>query len=133
MAATKVPAVKGNGPAMVLRPLNDMIKAWSDYRKTCEVEKTKRARIAAERDVALAKIEAFRELAGDYFERAFSERRQVLQNAFRTLDKALESGNDKDVSMTLSAIVTIVQTSPLKDFQRVSSQIADPGVKTVDI
>lgn len=110
-----------------------LIDAWRDYKKTCEVEETKRSYISAQRDISLAKIQSQRAILEKYLENTFAERRFTITEMFDRLDKGIESGNDTLIAMSMNAIVSTVKSSPLAGVQNIISQIDDPTVDAIEI
>ena len=55
-----------------------------------EVESTKRARIQAYEATEVARIKAAEPILRDYFEQAFAERRDLCDEMFARLDRALD-------------------------------------------
>ena len=113
--------VKGGRRAAkgVLTEINplDVLRVYLDYRKTAEIQVTERERIWAERDKALAAIEADRELLLTYFSRRFEERRATLEEFFALLREGASSRNELKVDRALEGILDVVRNSPLKDFE----------------
>jgi hypothetical protein len=96
-----------------LRNITDVIQQYSIVR---EQEITKRLEIQQQRDIAISKIQAEKEIILTYLQQTFQERREVLHELFQTLDEAVKRGNIEIVDKSLSGIMTTIQSSPFKDF-----------------
>jgi hypothetical protein len=101
--------------------LNDVVRAWTDYLKIAEEEKTKRGEIEVWEKVTLAEIEAKREFLIGYLDRSFDERATNFQFLFQTIDRAMSAGDNQQLGMTLNAIVELARSNPFKDLADLSS------------
>ncbi len=108
-------------------------EAWFDYKKVREVEETKRESIRAQRDVAIAKIKAEKEILEKYLEQSFAERRYTIEETFKRFDSALESNNLELASQAMQSIVCIVKESPLKQINKLIDMTNDPTVDEIEI
>jgi len=109
--------------------LNNVLAAAKEYAEVREVETTKRAQIEARKAVALAEIEARRELFITYLERSFDEREKNFAELFRALDAAMKSDTGQ-VAEILGAITTLAASSPFKDLHdpvAVRNALDDPN------
>jgi hypothetical protein len=112
---------KGGGKAakVVLKEINplDVLRVYLDYRKTAEIQVTERERIWAERDKALAAIEAERDLLLVYFKQRFEERKGALEQFFGLLKEGSIAKDADKIDVALEGILGVVKDSPLKDFE----------------
>ncbi|MBQ9274747.1 MAG: hypothetical protein IJ228_08040 [Succinivibrio sp.] len=108
-----------------------LFDAWKEWKKVHEVEKTKRESIRAQRDVAIERIRAEREVLQYYLEQTFAERRAVIAGMFEALDQGLKSDNLAIAERAMQSIVDTVRTSPLAEVKNLLTQNADPNVKEV--
>ena len=74
--------------------IGSAVSAAADCYKTRETEKTRREKIRRGRDENIAGIRAKRDCFCKYTEETFAERRQIIDRAFDSLDKALDQGNE---------------------------------------
>ncbi len=109
-----------------------MFGAYKDYQRLSLEENTKRVNIQAEKEVAIAKIQAQKDLLKSYLEHTFGERRQVIQETFKTLDKALESNNMDVVSQAMESIQNIVKETPLKQVDKLLQLANNPNVEAIE-
>ena len=109
-----------------------MFGAYQDYQRLSLEENTKRVNIQAEKEVAIAKIQAQKDLLKSYLEHTFGERRQVIQETFNTLDKALESNNMDVVSQAMESIQNIVKETPLKQVDKLLQLANNPNVEAIE-
>ena len=116
-----------------LTGLSQLINAWSDYKKTCEIEETKRNFINAKRDICIEQIKAQRYILEQYLTKSFSERRLVIEGMFNALDKGIEKGDDNLIAQAMDSIVKTVKSSPLEGIQNLMHQIEDQNVEVIDI
>ena len=127
-AVSKVPT----STTAALDAFNLLVKTHHDYKVTAQQEHTKRADIAAWRDVQVASIQAQKDLLHDYLAQTFAERRHTIGEMFARLDKGIEDGNMDVMNMAMSSIVNIVQSSPLKEAQQIMQALYDPSVKRIE-
>jgi hypothetical protein len=122
----------GRGVDVFVSPtqcLNDIVRAWTDYLQIVEEEKTKRSEIDAWGKVTIAEIEAKREFLIGYLDRSFDERAINFQSLFEAVDRAISSGDDRQLGITLNAIVDLAQSNPFKelaDLSKVKAALDDP-------
>lgn len=101
--------------------LNDVVQAWTDYLKVVEGEKTKRREIEAWEKVTLAEIKAKRDFLIGYLEKSFDERSKNFQSLFQCIDRAMASGDNQQLGLTLHAVVELAKSSPFKDLADLST------------
>lgn len=106
--------VPANGPLALLESVERITCSVTDYLKVAQQETTKRADIAARRDVALEAIRSQRALISECIARTFDERAAVIGKQFEVLDRALDSENIAVVDAALRSMVSVVQASPFR-------------------
>ena len=122
------------GPAQMVEMTNLFINKSAEVAKFCEVQKTKRAHIRAQAEVAIHQIDAIRDVLKDYLERSFDERRKIFDKEFEVVDKCLANGDTQALAVTLNSITALAQSSPFKalaDLGNVRKTLANKG--TFDI
>ena len=77
--------------------------------------RVEQARIRAEADQEIAKVQAVRDVLLHHLDRSFDERRANFTSLFGVLDKAIETGPLEAVAKTLDAVVALAIASPFKD------------------
>lgn len=97
------------------------------YLKTREEEQTKRAYIAARRDVLVSAVEAKERVLTAYFEQRFAERKGALDQFYALLHRATESGDQAQLDAALAGILGIVKDNPLKDLETFAEAWKDPN------
>ena len=120
-------------PMMALTGLNMIVDAYKDYKKTVEIETTKRAYIKADKEKFIAKIDAQKELIINYFEYMFSERKDNFKKLFETLDKGISASNNTLIEQALSSIITIAKDSPLKGIKQLVSDFKNDNIDEIEI
>jgi hypothetical protein len=95
----------------------------TDYLKVAEQEKTNRAKIEANKTLALTAIQNQRAMIEKLIDRTFDERGLVLAKQFEALDHALAAGNLEIVQASLSGMVAVIQTSPFKSVQEMQQAL----------
>lgn len=113
--------------------ISEVINAWSDYKKTVEVETTKRASIDAWRDTRLADIQAKKDLLELYLKETFKERSGMIQGFFDALDKGIEKGDNQLINHSMTAILNIANQSPLAQARDIMLAMHDPNVQSIEI
>ena len=133
-ALTKAKSRGKFGPAQMVEMTNLFINKSAEVAKFCEVQKTKRAQIRAQAEVAIHQIDAIRDVLKDYLERSFDERRKIFDKEFEVVDKCLANGDTQALAVTLNSITALAQSSPFKalaDLGNVRKTLANKG--TFDI
>lgn len=116
----KIAGEAGKALASNLNPL-EVLKEYFVFKKAEEEEITERQRIRAKRDMAVAAIQAQRELIEKYFEYRFAERSTTLAELFKLLDHAVQNRSENELDAALQGILGVVKDSPLKDFESFTS------------
>jgi hypothetical protein len=101
--------------------LQQMVSTYTDYLKIAEQEKTKRREIEAWEKEAIAKINTQRDLLITYLDRSFDERAENFRALFNVVDKAMSSGNNEQLALTLNEITEIAKSSPFKELANLTS------------
>ncbi|WGE91861.1 hypothetical protein [Actinobacillus genomosp. 1] len=107
-------------------------ESYEHFKMVEQREMTTREAIWANRDVELARIKSQKEILESYLKEIFKERRDMLNNTFKTLDKGLETGNLEIINMALSSIVSIAKESPLAQARQMLADVKNPNVKSID-
>lgn len=110
--------------------LNEIIQAWSEYKKIAEVEQTKRRAIKAQEKTVFEEIKLKRDFLIGYLEQSFDERAQNFQILFQLADKAMNAGDNKQLGLTLDKITELAKSSPFKelaDLSKVQAALNDPN------
>lgn len=117
---TLVSGIKGIAtPGDALSAVDDIIKMTGRVEMFREGQKTKRTAIEAEKEVALAKLDAQKELLMAYLDKTFDERKQNFKKYFDVIDDALAKGNTQQLAMGLNSINELAQSSPFKDLANI--------------
>lgn len=122
-------------PSEVASTLKAFSEAATDAVKFCEVQKTKREEIRADRDVRIARLRVQRDIVMDYLERSFDERRFLFDRQFEVVDHALTTGNIEELALSLQSINDLAKSSPFKalaDIGNVQRALTQEG-STFDI
>lgn len=89
--------------------------------QVCQMEETKRTEIKARMEVELSRINAISNLMSDYLNKTFDERADLFDNYFKTLDKAIVSGDNELMAATLGSINSLAAQSPFKNLADLSA------------
>jgi len=108
-------------PSHLTLGVQDVVASVTDYLKVAEQQQTRRAEITAQKDVAIATIEAQRACFSQLLDYTFKERASVLGQQFKALDHALHSGNAELAATALQQMVAVIQTSPFRSMQEMQS------------
>lgn len=119
-------------PTMAIDAFRHMQDAVNDYKKTVEIERTKREAISSWKDVELEKIKHQKETLELYLKESFKERAVIISGLFEALDKGIESNNIDIISQSMSGIVNIARESPLAQATEAIEKLRDPTVKSLD-
>ncbi|HEY1013856.1 MAG TPA: hypothetical protein VGE07_14190 [Herpetosiphonaceae bacterium] len=118
---TLAPGVKLGANALTV--LSETI----DYLRTVQEETTKRAQIAARRDVLVLALETERALMAQYIERHFAERKTALDALVQLLHTGVAAKDTALVDRALMGMLTILQENPLTSLAAFRQQLADPN------
>lgn len=120
-------------PTAALDSFRMLVDAQRDYKKTVELETSKREAIAAWRDVRLIDLENRRASLEGYLTHRFAERRYMIEEMFQRLDRGIDEKNDQLITGALGAIVDIARQSPLADVDKLIGDIDSPNVPSIEI
>lgn len=109
-----------------------LMDSYSDYQKTKQREMTNREAIRADRDITLARIKSQKEVLELYLKETFKERRDMLNQMFKALDKGLETGDIDVINSSLGSIIAVAKESPLAQARQMLVDVKDPNVKSLD-
>lgn len=109
-----------------------LMDSYSDYQKTKQREMTNREAIRADRDITLARIKSQKEVLELYLKETFKERRDMLNQMFKSLDKGLETGDIDVINSSLGGIIAVAKESPLAQARQMLVDVKDPNVKSLD-
>lgn len=101
--------------------------AW--YGEISQVERSRRAAIAAAESVQVARLQAAENTLKIYFDRVFEERRETNEAMFERLDQAMETGDPQLVHAVVRGIVDLAQSSPLSGLEDFGKFWADFGTE----
>jgi hypothetical protein len=116
--------------AASLIPAPDPLAVITDcleYLRVREVEMTKRAYIAAQRDILVAAITAEQKLISAYFELRFTERRSALDQLFTILQQGIDGHDSAVIDRSITGILGILQDNPLKDIDSFRTNWQNPS------
>lgn len=102
------------GPAQMLELTRFFVDKSADVAKFCEEQKTKRAAIRANAQVAIHQIDSVRNFLQYYLDKSFDERRMIFAKEFEVVDKCLETGDTQKLAVALNAITNLATSSPFK-------------------
>lgn len=134
--AEVLPPIKNPIPGQVMPAAEGfklLIDSWLEYKKVKETESTKREAIRAQRDMAIEKINAQKEVFQTIINRTFDERSKNFDHFFATLDKGIEEKNDQVINGAMQMIVNQMQTSPLAGMNEFMAMINNPDVESIEI
>ncbi|BCB73642.1 hypothetical protein GCM10022251_77650 [Phytohabitans flavus] len=111
VTVTAAPAEKLSA-AEAVTALTQLVNAVADVIKVRQIERTNRERIQADRDEEGARVEATTTIMRDFFDRFYSERRDVYSHLFDNLDHARAAGDIQAMQTAVTGIVEFSRTSP---------------------
>lgn len=125
--------ILGKNIETILTPaqcLQDIIAAYTEYKKIQEQEITKRQKIKAWEAIELARINILRKVVIEYLDNSFDERKDSFQKMFDLLDVAISENNNEQLALTLSSIADLAKNNPLEQLSNldyVSKALNDPS------
>lgn len=129
---TRISKAMPVSPNAALEAFNMLVGAHREYKQTVEVEQTKRAASAAWRDVNVERLKQQGEFLQNYLQNTFAERRNTIDKMFKRLDDGVANGDLDMVNMAMNSIVGIVQSSPLKEAEKIIQALNDPSVQHIE-
>jgi len=115
-------------PQAVVDALRALTEVASDTVKYVAEQETKQEEIRAQRDVAIAKINATTACIKEYLDKTFDERSAIFAKQFECVDAALRTGNNEMLAMSLNSINSLAASSPFKnlaDINQVQQALGD--------
>ncbi len=101
--------------------LEQIVSAYTEYKKVAEEEHTKRREIEAWEKTRIANIQAQRDFLIEYLDRSFDERAENFGALFSVVDSAIASGNNEQLALALHSITEIAKSSPFKELANLAS------------
>lgn len=115
-------------PKAVAAALSALTEVATDTVKYVADQETKQEEIRAQRDVAIAKINATTACIKEYLDKTFDERSAIFAKQFECVDVALRTGNNEMLAMSLNSINSLAASSPFKnlaDINQVQQALGD--------
>lgn len=106
---------KNVNPIDLINSVNTLAKDYFESEKFRESQITERNKIESDRQIALSKIEATKQIFLDYLNKSFDERSINFSNYFKNLEVAIKNGDIQQVSLILNGINQLAESSPFKD------------------
>lgn len=106
--------------ADALSAINEIISAFTEYKRIAEEERTKRCEILAWEKATVDNIRAQRDLLIGYLDNSFDERSENFQNLFEGIDQAIISNNNEQLAFLLNAVVELAKSNPFNDLADLS-------------
>ena len=122
-----ISAIPVNAVSAVTSGSQNLINAWKDYATTREVETKKKKKIEANRDVALAAIQAQADTLRMLIEGTFAERSKNFDKYFSLLNEGFINDNDQQINAALTLIVEQTKVSPMMQAAQLINNINDPN------
>ena len=110
--------------------LRELAKAFFDYKKVTQQEKSTRRKWEAWEKVHLEKIRVQRKILFKYLDSHYKERKMIFSRQFDALDKAISSKDTQRIGFVLHSIVELGKTSPFEKFltpDAVDRMLEDPN------
>ena len=102
-------------PQEVLAAISTLTQVSNETIQYVAEQETRREEIRAERNVAIARINAISDSIKLYLEKTFDERSAIFAKQFECVDAALRDGNTEMLAMTLNSINSLAASSPFKN------------------
>lgn len=125
-------ALKKGSPSQAAEGLTALINAHSNNVLVTQAERTKRAQIKADSDIAIKRIDSQKEILQQYLSGIFSERKHMIDGMFDSLNKGIEIGDSDIVASAMSGIVEIAKESPIKQAAQIICDINNDSVEKIE-
>jgi hypothetical protein len=115
-------------PKAVANALAALTEVANDTVKYVAEQETKQEEIRAQRDVAIAKINATTACIKEYLDKTFDERSAIFAKQFECVDTALREGDTEMLALSLNSINSLAAASPFKnlaDINQVQQALGD--------
>lgn len=115
-------------PQAVTAALCALTEVANETVKYVTEQETQQDKIRAQRDVAIAKINATTACIKEYLDRTFDERSAIFAKQFECIDAALRTGNNEMLAISLNSINSLAASSPFKnlaDINQVQQALGD--------
>lgn len=122
----------GKGVAAVnpMDVLKEITKAYTEYKRVKETEKTKRREITSWERTNIERIRSQRQILLRYLDLSFDERRKNFERMFNVLDECVRKGDLQSLAATLESVVDLAKSSPFKELatgESVRALLEDPN------
>lgn len=101
-------------PEQALNTLNNLYNRYATLEEVREANRTERERIQAEKEKALAQIEATQTVLITYLNRSFDERATIFKKDFEAIDTAIANNNMEALAIMVQNVNTLAAQSPFK-------------------
>ena len=122
-----ISAIPVNAVSAVTSGSQNLINDYKHYATTREVETKKKKKIEANRDVALAAIQAQADTLRMLIEGTFAERSKNFDKYFSLLNEGFINDNDQQINAALTLIVEQTKVSPMMQAAQLINNINDPN------
>lgn len=117
----KIAAAMPTGSLDAMTVFREVKKAIEEYVRVAIEERTRRAEIHAQAEVAISHIRARRDVLVTYLKFAHDERAENFYRLFNALDVALAKDEPTEVGRFLDEITALANKSPFADLNDVES------------
>ena len=107
--------------------LTQMFAVYTDYKRLRETEITNRVVITAEKEVAIEKIRAQRDIFLKVISDSAELRKLSLEAQINAMDKAIAADATAALQIVMDGMVKTLQTSSFKDVADMQKQFASTG------
>ena len=133
LGETAVGLVKDQTPAEIaLKAADKIVNLIIECKKIEDNKNVTKYAIDAWERSEIEKIKSNREMIESIMKKIFDERSENFKFLFQQIDVAMQSNNSDQLTSHLSVFVSIAQSSPLRDFARLSEiQLGLNGDKNI--
>ena len=118
---------------MALQGLTILTKSFSENHRVTQEEETKQVHIKAYKEREIKRVLAKQDVLKYYLKNTFEERRVIIDNLFKNLDRGVKSKDQYLIAQSMGAIVSIVKESPLKNMKKLLDDFDDNSVDSITI
>ena len=119
-------------PKAVANALIALTEVANDTVKYVAKQETKQEGIRAQRDVAIARINATTACIKEYLDKTLDERSAIFAKQFECVNTALRKGDTERLALSLKSINTLAASSPFKnlaDINQVQQALGEEGTE----
>ena len=120
-------ASKRASPLQLLTASKEFYDAYNENARIVEHERTKRIESHNQKEVFIEQIQSKKEILVTAINQKHELNSKAVTKLFDVIDHALDSNNNDQLNLALSAIIEVTKQSSLRDIADIGRKIQDPN------